>query len=842
MQFKLIFLILLLTACSGREYRATQEGLIISAKHLGESSTTAGNLITTAMRKVHKLDVVLYPTEFIQEKEAEFFSRNMQEDKLANMLRLFPEPNDELPLDKDKFRLGYMSGRDLKTFILQRSKEKYNVDLEVAGVGYDIQMKGGMVLSESYTFEDAPLNDERIFLVAISNFLMRPGRGGVFPPYMYRNSIDRVFTETNQLISARESLKQFFAQDKTPPQLNRVRARIQKTTPQNHGLKLISEIQGERFLSPFYGDVVETVGIVTASATLENRPGGHVAYIQSEKNDLNPLTSEGIKLHFEKNPGISIGDKIKVRGLVYEESSNPLDGLTTTSIRDITKLEVISSGHSLPEAILLDNIPREHYSTYVGNLHIKPKLDIKDSIDFLESFEGMRVKIQSPKIVGFRGGKEQYGERPKRNLTLYVVPHSDNDRLLTDAGGVYTKPNKHVYNPDILAIASGELTPDLNLNGVYQVGEVIPGEIEGIITYTKNIFGEGEYLFQIPQKSAAFDYYNSSWLNSDITVLENRPKLKTKLTDKSLSVAAYNIKNLSSIKNDKNRLQETGRMINVNMSCPDVIGLVEIQDNNGEDFDGTSEATKTLDALISYIPKDEVGPCADIDYEAININPLSHREGGVPGANIRVAFIYNKKRLGFNENPPPTPQDEVFILPSGHLNFNPGRIAPNSEAFRNTRKSVVAEFTFRGEPVFVIVNHFNSKISDTSHFSIHQPIMRNTEIKRSKLAKVISDFVHRIERNNPRANIAVVGDFNAYVNEMPMKVLESDNLFNTIRNLPREEWYTTNHNGNSQSLDYIFINKNLKDKYRAFEIPQINSDYMGRLSDHDPVISIFDFE
>jgi predicted extracellular nuclease len=106
---------------------------------------------------------------------------------------------------------------------------------------------------------------------------------------------------------------------------------------------------------------------------------------------------------------------------------------------------------------------------------------------------------------------------------------------------------------------------------------------------------------------------------------------------------------------------------------------------------------------------------------------------------------------------------------------------------------------------------------------------------------VISDFTGQIERNNSKANIAVIGDFNAYVNEMPMKVLESDRLYNLIRELPRQEWYTTNHNGNSQSLDYIFVNKNLRSKLNAFEIPQINSDFMGRLSDHDPVVGIFDF-
>lgn len=836
MRFKLPFILLFIISCSGKDYRATQGDMIISAKFKGERSTTAGNLITSAMRQVHKLDVVLYPSEFIAENEAEFFEQNISEDKIENMLRLYPRGSKNLREDKDKFRLGYMSGRDIKTFIRQRSIEKFKVDFEVAGVSYDILMKGGMILSEQYGFENGALNEQRVYLVAISNFLMRPG--AVFPPYMYRNSIDRIFSETNQIISARDSLKEFLQSSKSAPRLNRIRARVHKTKAQNQGEKLISEIQGTRFLSPFVGDIVTTTGIVTASAVVENAPYGHIAYIQTKTNDLNPKTSEGIKLYFEKSPKIKVGDLLKLTGTVYEESTNALNALTTTSLRDISSLKILSSNHSLPEAIFLKKIPSVHYSTYAGNLHLKPELDLKDAIDFYESFEGMRVKIESPRVVGFRGGKETLDDE-KGHLTLFVIPHTKKPKLLTDKGGVYTKPDKHIYNPDILAISSGDLTPHLNLKKVYKVGDVIPGEIEGIITFTKNLFGEGEYLFQVPQKSEAIEDFNRLFVSENLVPLSSRPKLEGELTEDSLTIAAYNIKNLSAISKDKKRLRATGEMIHTNMRCPDVIGLVEIQDNNGEDFDGSSEAQKTLDALISFIPKE--GDCAGVEYEAINVNPLSHREGGVPGANIRVAFIYNKNRLGFSENPPPTPLTETFILPSGHLNHNPGRIAPNSEAFRNTRKSVVAEFTFKGEPVFVIVNHFNSKISDTSYFSVMQPVVRNTEIKRGKLANVINQFVTRIEKYNPQANIAVLGDFNAYVNEQPMKILEGNNLYNMIRTLPRNEWYTTNHNGNSQSLDYIFVNSNLRDKHKSFQIPQVNSDFMGRLSDHDPVISIFNF-
>ena len=74
-----------------------------------------------------------------------------------------------------------------------------------------------------------------------------------------------------------------------------------------------------------------------------------------------------------------------------------------------------------------------------------------------------------------------------------------------------------------------------------------------------------------------------------------------------------------------------------------------------------------------------------------------------------------------------------------------------------------------------------------------------------------------------------------------MRVLEGDVLYNLMRDIPKNERYTTNHNGNSQSLDYIFINRNLRRHKPRFEVLHLNSDFMGRLSDHDPIWSGFKF-
>lgn len=833
MKFFLLFILsFILISCGEEVYHYDQNNALISAEGIGRKSTTAGNLITTAIKEVHRLDAVLYPTDFISTTNLGLFST--VQDNSKEILDIFASGA------KDKFVIGYMSGADLKEFIRQRTIEKYAMDLEVAGIHYDIMFKGGMVVSENYAFEGfRTVDDNKNYIVALAQNYLKAG-GGIFPPYEFRNNITGIFTETKKVISASEALKDYLKSELTVPNLKSVRARVRQARAIEVGFKAISEIQGISFLSPFNGDKVTTEGIVTAAAELKDYPAGFVAYIQSEKADGDIRTSEAIKLYFSNKQSLVIGDKIQVSGTVYEEADNKKDGLTVTSMRDITELVKVSSGNPLPAAVRLGvggrYIPSHHFSTHVGNLNLKDSLELADALDFWESLEGMRVTISDPVIVGFRGGQETFNEN-KPHLTLNIVP-KNHEKEMSDVGGILAKPNIDQFNPEIMTITTTPITKGLNTKGVYHVGQEITGDITGILTYTKNLFGEGEYLLQLPEGSSTIDSLNST-LTETIKDISERPKLAFEPGEDHLTIASYNIKNLSSIKNDEPRLKETARMINVNLKCPDILGLVEVQDNNGEDFNGRSNADQTIKKLINYIPDTDY--CSGKKYKAVNINPLSHREGGVPGANIRVAIIFDENKVRFDERPAPTPISETFFRKDGKLNYNPGRVFPNSEAFQHTRRSIVAEFEYKNKPVYVIVNHFNSKLGDGSHFSSVWPVARASEEKRAKMAAAVNTFVSQIERNNTEANIAVIGDFNAYVDEAPMRYLEGDILYNLMRSIPENDRYSTNHNGNSQSLDYIFVNKNLRQKLEHFQVPQLNSDFMGRLSDHDPVISVFSF-
>ena len=76
-----------------------------------------------------------------------------------------------------------------------------------------------------------------------------------------------------------------------------------------------------------------------------------------------------------------------------------------------------------------------------------------------------------------------------------------------------------------------------------------------------------------------------------------------------------------------------------NLAAPDLLTLEEVQDNNGTTNDGTVAADETLRLLTEAILR-AGGPA----YEWRQIDPVDGAEGGQPGGNIRVAFLFRTDR------------------------------------------------------------------------------------------------------------------------------------------------------------------------------------------------------
>jgi len=305
-----------------------------------------------------------------------------------------------------------------------------------------------------------------------------------------------------------------------------------------------------------------------------------------------------------------------------------------------------------------------------------------------------------------------------------------------------------------------------------------------------------------------------------------------------VSIATFNVENLAGNEPDAKYNVLAGMIVN-NLAAPDIVGLEEIQDNNGA-TGGTGspvvDANVTLDRLVAAIQA-AGGPT----YEYRQINPVAHQDGGAPGGNIRVGFLFRTDRgLAFVDRPGGDSTTPVSVVagPNGpELSASPGRVAPTDPAWNASRKPLAAEFTYNGHKLFVIVNHFNSKGGDQGLFGPQQPPVLGSEVQRNAQATLLAGFVSDILAADPTANVAVVGDLNDFQFSPPLQKLKDAGLTAMIETLPPNERYSYVFDGNSQVLDHIMVSGNLLNNAAAaagYDVVHVNAEFIDQASDHDP--------
>jgi predicted extracellular nuclease len=831
--FLIVFFFISMAASCGKVYRNKPDHFI--------SPENAGQLIATSMKEQHNLDIVMYPSDLISPEFYILLGERSTAEDTSYVMSYMPDHN------KDQFLTGTMKGEDIRKFIIKRHMDSLKKDLDVAGMRYTIEMRAGSIISSNFELDNNLIwDDEQYYRVAISNHFFFSG--DTFPSYKFRNGMNFSFIPTGNIISARDSVKSFLKSEKFASfNFAYSNANYSEYTENYYaGFKKAYEIQGASHRSPLWGQKVTTRGVVTAIGNIQWFPRGIDVVIQDPRGDGRDHTSDAVNIYFPgdllehvvdgKTVPVKIGDMFEVTGTVFERGFT--NGLSQTVIRRVTDFKVLSSNNERPRAVHVGVggrlIPNTIMSRWIGDLNFKPNLNLDEGIDFWESLEGMRIKIRNPSVLGFRGGKEiaeSETDRIRGYLSLYLLPDGDvSKEERTKAGGLTENFINKRFNPEIVHMAANHLSNgNISTRSIYNIGHNFVGDIEGVLSFESNLFGDGEFTFVIPEPQVALVG------KRNLTKAANKPKTLLKGDDNKLTVATFNLKNLSG--NHPLRLGQVGETISVNMNCPDILNLVEIQDDNGISFVGGNGADLTLKRL-----RDNMN-CSG-NYKWVNVDPLYNSEGGQPGGNIRVAMMYNADRVGFSAWGIPSALDTTWITDKGNLSTNPGRVDSLAIEFQNTRRSTVAQFTFKGEKIFIIGNHFNSKIGDSAIFGAHQPIAPESDRRRLPIATKINQFVRTIQARDPQANIIVAGDFNAEYNEASMVRLMGDVLVNLMFHgdlVAPNDRYTHNYNGSSTAIDFIFTNKRMLNKNPKMDVLHVNSDYMGRVTDHDPVVAQFTF-
>lgn len=564
----------------------------------------------------------------------------------------------------------------------------------------------------------------------------------------------------------------------------------------------IRDIQGERHYSK-YEDVTvnEITGVIT------HFYNGANFVIQDTEGDGDWKTSEAIIVNRSSaSSSFAVGDVVTVAGTVeewfYKGYSDMRDNdLPLTRIRST---DVVKTGTAeLPEPIVIgeDVFPPTQNIENDGLTEFQPE---EDGIDFWESLEFMRVSVADAQIVG----PQNYGE-------VFVVSKNATNNEFHKQGGILLEEDD--FNPERITVTTGE-------GVVAKAGDTFAEAPVGVLGY-----GFGNY--QIWTDETDVPEIVEGETQPEQTWIEN--------ADDKLTVSTYNVENFSADPNHTSdeKAQRIAESFVNDLNSPDIIAMVEVQDSDGPIASGNPDASESYERLI-----EDIQAAGGPEYAWTDIAPEYNQDGGQPGGNIRVGFLYNPERVDLSEGTKGTATADNSWTAEGDLELNPGRVQPI--AMPNTRKPLAAQFEFQGEEIVVIATHLNSKGGDQGLFGQNQPPQFTSEIERIELAKAINGFVAEGLEINPDLNVVVTGDMNDFEFTPALKALEGGILTNKVNDVPEEDRFSYYYQGNSQVLDHLLVTNNLADN-TELDMVHINSMFMeehGRASDHDPLLAQITFD
>jgi uncharacterized protein len=418
--------------------------------------------------------------------------------------------------------------------------------------------------------------------------------------------------------------------------------------------------------------------------------------------------------------------------------------------------------------------------------------------------EGMRVTLSAPRVV----------QPSRRGGEVLVVPQDDELAVLNARGALVGSDAWRVL-PLWLVFEDAD--------GL-DVGDRFSESLSGVLGYT-----DGAYRVFL-DKSATV---------TRVGLQRERLALGPAL-DHELSAATFNVHNLA-LTDSAAKFSALAQLLVDALAAPDIVALQEVQDDSGAKDDGTIASTATLTALCRAI-EHAGGP----SYEFAEIAPEDGRDGGAAGGNIRVAMLYRRDRgvLLVQRGTANALTPNTVITEQGRLalRYSPGRIDPEASAWQSSRKPLAAQFTFRGQTVFIVANHFSSKLGDQPTFGRFQPPLRVTEPKRVAQASAVAAWVQALLREDEQAHVLVLGDLNDVPESAPLRALEEAGLSSVLEQLPEEERYTYIFEGNAQTLDHILVSRTLSAALTGVDIVHTNAEFSASVSDHDPVLARFAFE
>ena len=541
-------------------------------------------------------------------------------------------------------------------------------------------------------------------------------------------------------------------------------------------LTRINAIQHTGGASPLDGQVVNVQGVVSA-LNLKNNDDATLQgfYLQAQNPDADPQTSEGIYIKTDDLAKSTVADiqpgyNVCLQGKVGESYGNTLIDISN----DTTK-HIVQGYVGQPEAIELTIDPDEALphamERYEGmKVRLTANTDMRVTRNFIFDYSSYRNNMVLSRHAPLKKPTQIYTPESKEAVALHEENNQnqlyiDSD-LNPESGRI---PYMPTFNPETGYIRTGDTVTDL----------------EGVIDYSY-----GEYRLVPTNEISAGD------------LIRNVDRLETPALANvgDIRIASFNVLNFFNYilgdadpnPRNQNRGAKTvdefskqrTKIVNAITSMnADVIGLIEIENNGfGEHsaiqnlLNAVNDNIKDTNSQYSFIATPNKEPIGD---DAISVG-LLYRSSKVTPDGSMVEISMPKQEFSFQGkrgNDPVAPENETKGMRNALLQ--------KFKVVANGNLTEGSEFT-------VVVNHLKSKGSmckeDYDEYVSPIPLYSSGRIN-TRSAKHVDGYTDDLQgscnnfrvaaatelgdylKNNVTGDILLLGDFNAYGQEDPIKVL-----------------------------------------------------------------------
>ena len=573
----------------------------------------------------------------------------------------------------------------------------------------------------------------------------------------------------------------------------------------------IPQIQGAGAASPYVNTMQTTEGVVTLLL-------GNGFYLQDPAGDGDPSTSDGIFVFTGAAPAVAAGDRIRLAATVAEFNAGD-PGRTVTQLTGVRGMMLLSRNNPvMPVAIALP---------------------LASASDF-ERFEGMLVQFTAPLTVSQNYFQGRYGqvtlsagrlEKPTNRYpagsaeALAAAAANAANMIVLDDGRSNQNPVPIPYIGIDDTLRAGDAVS--RLTGVVDFG-LITAANPGPSGYKLQpsiapVFSRANPRTAAPRlpagnvKVASFNVLNFFTTFTDGTTASGQSGQGCSL---GMSVGRSYCRGASNLAEFK---RQRAKIVSAMLAIDaDVLGLMEIQ-NNGDA--AAADLANALNAALGANVYAVVPQPADTGTDA-----------------IRVAMLYKPARLALA-----------------------GAALSDADPINNRPPMAQTFIAGNGGRFSLIVNHLKSKGScpaagdPDADRGDGQGCWNATRVRQAqRLANVFVPQV-RAAANDP--DVLLIGDFNAYGAEDPVRALTDAGFKNQIERFVRRSGmpYSYVFDGEAGYLDHAMASAPLQSQMLGVAEWHINADEPSvidyntefkpqdlystgpyRSSDHDPVVMSLD--